>query len=145
MWNVEKISARQMRAECYAGDILHMKPYLRKTHTRLKVEKRCGFFTVKKIIKKLTLLWIWLTILLALYIFWNSRIWDIRISGNNRLSDSLICDFLETREISPGSHKQDNYSDIEADMLENFDDIVWCNIYTEGDCIVVEISEAINN
>ena len=73
-----------------------------------------------------------------------TRIWNIEIDGNRFLSDITITDYVYSRQLNPGCHKASDYSRLEKDLEEDFDDIIWCSIYVEGTTLKIDISEGIN-
>ena len=47
IWNLKYVSPKEYEACCSTEDIFLMKPHLKKTHTRLLVVKRQGYFAIR--------------------------------------------------------------------------------------------------
>ena len=80
----------------------------------------------------------------CLMIFFSGRVlWDIRIVGNQRLSQSEVMALLEKNGICIGMKK----SDVETSVIENrvlmsSSDVAWLSINIRGTVATVEIKEA---
>ena len=55
IWNLKYVSPKEYEACCSTEDIFLMKPHLKKTHTRLLVAKRQGYFAIKDVLLQLQL------------------------------------------------------------------------------------------
>ena len=53
IWNLKYVSPKEYEACCSTEDIFLMKPHLKKTHTRLLVVKRQGYFAIRAFLYKL--------------------------------------------------------------------------------------------
>ena len=72
-------------------------------------------------------------------------VWDVRISGNESLPDSVILDSLEECGLSVGkSWFSAKLSDIEYEVLEKCDGISWININRVGTVAFVRVIEGKN-
>ena len=56
IWNLKYVSPKEYEACCSTEDIFLMKPHLKKTHTRLLVVKRQGYFAIRAFYIKYVLL-----------------------------------------------------------------------------------------
>ena len=144
IWNIKYINPKEYEACCLTDDIFDMKPHLQKTHTRLIVLKRKGYFSLKDFLYKIRMLTAVLVSTAGISALLYARIWNIEIDGNRFLSDITITDYVYSRQLNPGCHKSSDYSRLEKDLEEDFDDIMWCSIYVEGTTLKIDISEGIN-
>jgi len=56
IWNLKYVSPKEYEACCSTEDIFLMKPHLKKTHTRLLVAKRQGYFAIKAFLYKIRII-----------------------------------------------------------------------------------------
>ncbi|MCL2356952.1 MAG: sporulation protein YqfD [Defluviitaleaceae bacterium] len=78
--------------------------------------------------------------LIALSMF----IWQIEIEGNDRISHDTILTFLENEGLYSGALKMRlNDDSIRDAILQNFDEIIWADVYTRGTRTQILISEAL--
>ena len=80
---------------------------------------------------------------LALYLWAGNRFWDIRVSGNEALSDAAVKESLAQAGLAVGS----TIRGFEADVLENqvllLDDrLAWLSVNRKGTVAYVEVREA---
>ena len=80
---------------------------------------------------------------LALYLWAGNRFWDIRVSGNEALSDAAVKESLARAGLAVGS----TIRGFEADVLENqvllLDDrLAWLSVNRKGTVAYVEVREA---
>ena len=82
---------------------------------------------------------------LLVYIFSSRLVWDIRISGNERLTDYAIEETLNEYGLRVGSswHKLDKNL-IEAELLAAKGDIAWISVNRRGTVAYVEVIESEN-
>ncbi len=144
IWNIKYQSPKEYKACCLTDDIFKMKPHLQKTHTRLIVLERKGYFSLVDFLHRIRILTAVLLCTAGLYALLYERIWTVDVDGSRFISDITIKSYVYSRGITPGCHRQKDYSTLEKDLEENFDDIMWCSIYLEGTTLKIDISEGIN-
>ncbi len=120
------------------------KDLLKKTHTSMKIRKKCGvpFFLHRYRARKLFLIGIFLCILLL----WNCSkyVWKIEVNGTSQLSQDMILTWLEEKETSFGTKKaQIDCVAIEAALRSDFDVIAWTSVKMEGTKLTVDIQESL--
>ncbi|MBQ7765733.1 MAG: sporulation protein YqfD [Lachnospiraceae bacterium] len=123
-------------------DYKKIQDIVRKTKVKVVIVKKCGlpFFFVKMSCQKFFVLGAILCFAGLLYM--SRFIWAIKIDGNVSLTDEVILDYLETKEISMGS----KLNDVDAESLEksfrkDFDGITWISIGQEGTTLTIDIKE----
>ena len=73
----------------------------------------------------------------------SSVVWDVRISGNKAIPETVIVEGLSACGFSVGTlWGGASLSDVEYDMLDKFDEISWININHVGTVAFVEILES---
>ena len=76
----------------------------------------------------------------------SGRVWDITITGNERISDESILEFLAENGIYPGSSRKDLETTVtELSALLSFEDLAWISIESEGSRVNVKLNERIAN
>ena len=126
------------------SDYFKMHSILRKTKTKTVILKKSGLpFFVMKMKKK------WLFILSVAFcvlalMFMMQRVWRIEISGNFRITDEAIYDFLEEKNIFYGTAiKNIDFKQVERMLRTEFDEISWASVTLLGTSIRIEIRERI--
>ena len=73
-------------------------------------------------------------------------VWDITITGNERISDESVLEFLAENGIYPGaSRKELDTTVTELSALLSFEDLAWISIENEGSRVNVKLNERISN
>ena len=118
----------------------------RSFHVRLRiVEKRGFWFTAYRYRNRygiiLGLLAYGLVLLLC-----SGIVWDITITGNERIADESILEFLAESGIYPGASRKDLDTTVtELSALLYFEDLAWISIESEGSRVNVKLNERIEN
>lgn len=74
--------------------------------------------------------------------FLEGFIWDIEIIGNDRISDSTIMSYIESGRLKTGAMWGGvDRSQLEWDMMSEFEDIAWVHINKIGTTARIEINE----
>lgn len=120
------------------------KELLKKTHTTLRIRKKCGlpFFLHRYRARKLFAF----GILLCVLLLWNCSkyVWKIDVNGTMELSQDMILSWLADRDTSFGTKKtQIDCSSIEAALRSDFDVIAWTSVKLEGTKLTVDIQESL--
>lgn len=88
-------------------------------------------------------LWIGFFLVVLLFVLSRGVIWNIRIEGNERLSETRILTLLSENGVRVGSPLRELSPDIvEGSILLAERDISWISLYTVGTTLNVEIREA---
>ena len=119
-----------------------LKPILKKTQTKVTIEGRFGmpFFFHKYRKRKLFFIGIFLCILFV-YSF-TFFIWDIDLQGNQSITDEVLLEFLDSKNISHGVVKSKiDCEEITKEIRKNFDDIVWVSASLQGTRLFIQVKE----
>ena len=77
IWNLKYVSPKEYEACCSTEDIFLMKPHLKKTHTRLLVVKRQGYFAIRAFLYKIRIITAAITGVFCIHALICTRIWHI--------------------------------------------------------------------
>lgn len=113
---------------------------------RMRISEKCGLsFKAYKYRSRYGLLLGAVSYALVVYLC-STVVWDICITGNERITKDAVLDFLAENGIYAGVSRKDVSTTItELKALLNFDDLAWISIEAEGSRINVKINESINN
>jgi len=142
MWNVEKISNRQMLLYMYISDFFKLRPIAKKSKCHVSILKRCGmpFFIKRYRARKVFALGAGISILLLFFL--TSFIWSMEISGNNTVDSKVIMDRLRDLGAKPGALKSSiNTNTIADEMILEMKELSWISVEVRGTKIKVEIAE----
>lgn len=83
-----------------------------------------------------------LAVALSLYIITSLFVWDIRVSGNEKISDAVILDELSNIGFDVGSRWSSlSLGEVEGELLESSDNVGWININRRGGVAYVTVKE----
>ena len=121
---------------------LSLKPLLKKTGTRASVLKRYGlpFFMSKMQRRK-----IFAAGFICCMIFWmlmSRYIWNIKIEGNYVLTEDILLDYLEEKDVRVPMKKSNlQIEELEKALREDHDVITWTSVQVKGTTLLVYIKE----
>lgn len=115
-------------------------------HVRMRITEKRGFwFTSYRYRNRYGLITGALAYGLVLLLC-SGIVWDINITGNERISDESILEFLAENGIYSGASRKELDTTIaELSALLNFDDLAWISIENEGSRVNVKMNERIEN
>ncbi len=119
-----------------------LKPFLKKTHTKVKIKKRFGFpfqaFRYRK--RKLFFCGI---LLFFGFLFQLSRfIWNIEIIGNTSVTDSALITYLTEQGCGFGVKKSDiDCTGLEEQIRLDYSNIIWTSAQISGTKLTIWIKE----
>ena len=119
-----------------------LKPLLKKTGTKASVLKRYGlpFFMSKMQRRK-----IFVAGFACCMVFWilmSQYIWNIKIEGNYVLTEDILLDYLEEKNIHVSMKKNSlQIEELEKSLREDYDVITWTSVQLKGTTLLVYIKE----
>lgn len=119
-----------------------LRPILKKTRTKIRVEKRFGlpFFLFHYRKRKVFVLGI-ACFCVILYVM-SGYIWNIEVNGNSYLSEEMIMDFLKEESASFGSKKTEiDCANLEETLRSRYDEVIWTSIKIYGTKLTVDVQE----
>ena len=144
LWRIRYDLEHSLRAYLRLSDFYDLKPYLRKTKTKIKILSKKGFpFWCHRHPKlKWFICLCFLSVCIGCYSL--SYVWDIEIKGNTKVStqDILMC--LKENKVDVGLKKEEiNCSKIEVLLREQFQQIGWTSVYLENTKLCIEVKESL--
>lgn len=144
VWGMACTDAMQLTFCMYLQDVYELRPFLRKTHVKMRIRKRQGlpFFMRRYRARKVFAAVVVLAVFGVLWL--STRIWRIEIIGNSSIGEDTMLKYLKEQNISYGTAKEyiDNDS-LELLLRQDFDAVIWASVYTEGTKLVVCVQEKI--
>lgn len=125
-----------------AGDFKKLKPLVKKTHTKIRVCKKCGFpfYMLKN--KRRKIFFAGAVLFVILLNIYSLFIWDIHFEGNVRRTDETLAGFLSEDGIKPGMLKKTvDCEGIVKNIRKEYNDIVWASASIEGSRLKIQIKE----
>lgn len=142
LWNIKMEKGVILHANIGINDYKNIRTIAKKTGTKIRIQKKCGFpFLLNKYKKRK----IFAAILVVAAIFicvMANFVWNIEISGNEKISKEEILIALEEEGLKTGVYKGkiDTTSVINGIRLKR-EDIAWLGITIKGTNAQVEIKE----
>ena len=129
-------------AQTTVKSYFRIRPYVRRTHVRVRVVKRQGLpFLMRRYSKRMGLI-----VGIALFILCinlsGGFVWEIQLNGNHLVPDDDILQTLEEGGLVRGSWKKSlNVNDLAMRLREAYPQIIWSAVNLVGSVAEVEISE----
>ncbi len=124
------------------GGFLKVRPLVRKSRVRLRIQKRVGLpFFLRRNGKRVGFgagfcLFFILLHILSLFV------WDIQVEGNRKYTDEMITDHLKEMGIFCGMRKEKVDCDqLEMDLRNDFPEIAWAAARMSGTRLLISVKE----
>ena len=119
-----------------------LRPFVRKTHTKIRLTERHGFPFFLQRYRKRKLLFAGILLGVCLLRLYSAFIWDIHFQGNERWPDETLVEFLKTQQVEAGMRKKDvDCSGIVKAIRKEYNNIVWVSASIDGSRLKVQIKE----
>ncbi len=141
LWNIENHGDYYTMCITLKG-FYSLKSITRKTGTRVAITKRCGlpFFSQKAGRRKIFVAGIFLSFLF--WIWMESFILNIEISGNYYITDEMFKDFLAENDIVPGRKKKDiDIGELEKAIRNEYELVTWTSAKIDGTRLIISLKE----
>lgn len=130
--------------EFYTGrkNLLRMKPYLQKTNMKMKILRRCGMpFLLKRYRRRVMFFAGFVLFVVLLYIL-SLFVWDIKVTGEDKLVADSIQKRIEEQYIPAGTLKSKiDCTKLEQWLRKDFDEISWISCELKGTGLTVYLEE----
>lgn len=141
LWNIENHGEYYTMCITVNG-FRRLKGIVKKTGTRVAIQKRCGLpFFVPKIKRRK----IFLAGLVGSLLFWiwmSTFIWAVDIHGNFSVSEDVFMDFLKENDVYVGmKREQVNIEELEKKIRQDFPIVTWTSAKIEGTRLEIQIKE----
>ncbi|WMC92478.1 sporulation protein YqfD [Kineothrix sp. MB12-C1] len=141
LWNIENHGEYYTMCITVKG-FRKLKPIVKKTGTKVAIQKRCGlpFFVPKMKRRKIFLIG-----LLGSLFFWvwmSTFIWAVDITGNYSITEDVFFDFLRGNHIYVGMQRKDvDIETLEKRIRQDFPIVTWTSAKIEGTRLSIQIKE----
>ena len=144
LWRIAYDVEQNLRANIRLHDFYDLKPYLRKTKTKIKILSKKGFpFWCHRHPR---LKWFFcITFFLLCFGFYSLNfVWNIEVKGNSKVSTQDILECLDENEIKIGLKQETiDCSKIELLLREQFHQLGWVSVYLEHTNLCIEVKESL--
>ena len=143
LWGIKRTRSTILYAKIGAGDFKNAAKIAKKHGCKIKIKNKQGLPFVMKKYKKRKLFFIFLfLIVIAIYIL-SKFIWNIEITGNEKIDANEIIKTLEEDGLKIGVMKNKiNKEEIINKIRYQREDIAWIGIEIDGTNAIVKIVEA---
>ena len=128
---------------CISVDGSKIKTHLKKTKTRLKIQKdRASVLAVS--LPKRKVFGIGLIVFAGLIYLLSGYLWNIEVNGNSHLSEEMVLDFLKEENAAFGAKiKEIDCTMLEEDLRTKYSEVIWTSIKIYGTKMTVDIQESL--
>lgn len=129
----------------YLDDFRKIRPFVRKTRVRVRIEKRCGLAFFMAFLQKRKGLWIGMSGCILMLCFLSAHIWKMEFYGNSYYTNERLEKYLaESEGIEIGSWKfKISNPELEENLRLTFPDISWVSVRKEGTSLIVAMEEMV--
>lgn len=141
--NIKK-DKNELAAICVPSEYMKLHRIALKHGGTVKITKRKGLlFPAMRIWNRAGIL-LGIVAFITIINFLGGFVWQIDVSGNEKISDREIIDFLESNGYYEGVYNKSVDKDLLEDlMMASFKNLAWVNINQHGSTATVELREAV--
>ncbi len=144
LWRITYDINQSLRANLRLRDFYDIKPYLKKTKTCIRVLSKKGFPFWCHRHRRLKWFFCFAILLIGVGCYSFNFIWNIKISGNEKISSQEILKYLDQNKVITGQKKEKiDCSKIEFILREHFSEFGWVSVYVEHTNLCIEIKESL--
>ena len=141
LWNIQNHGEYYTMCITVNG-FRRLKSIVKKTGTKVAIQKRCGLpFFVPRLKKRK----IFLIGLIGSLIFWmwmSTFIWAVDLAGNYSISEDIFIDFLKENNIYVGMKRKDvDIESLEKKIRQDFEIVTWTSAKIDGTRLEIQIKE----
>lgn len=141
LWDVSRRGI-SLFCRCKAADYRALRPAARAASVRMRVKERHG---LPFLLKPFRLRWglaVGMLLFVLILQLLASRVWIVRVEGNERVTDGEIRKVLEPLGVYEGaSPRKIDLPQLQLTALEQLPDVVWLTVNVEGSTATVEVRE----
>ncbi len=145
-YNIQNIIIKDgvLYAECLSGLYPRLRNIARNNGGRLKLIKKRGIIFLLSGIKSRWGIFTGAVIGIAFICFISGFVWNIEITGNERVSEETLRSFLSENGFYEGTYwRSTDRPTLESLILASFDDVAWAQINRNGTTARLEINETV--
>lgn len=144
IWNAQRVSDGSVEFHIHLNDFFKLRPFLKKTGSRMSVVKRYGapFFLNKFLKRKFFISGIAL-FLIGIFIL-STMIWNIEVVGNEEMNTEQILEEAEKLGIHKYQFKfkMDDLDVISKELTRNLPESSWIGVTMKGTKIQIKVVES---
>ena len=144
VWNIKYINEGRIRFCISPKDFKRIKPYVKKSKCKVKIKDKKGiYFNMFRYRKRKIVIYLILSVLLISFAMSNF-IWNINISGNEKVDTKRVEELLKSQGIHKGKFKLILSKGKIADYIRaNLYEASWVGVEIEGTTLNITIKEKI--
>ena len=144
LWRITYDIEQSLRAQLRLIDFYDLKPYLRKTKTRMKIISKKGFPFWCHRHPKMKWFLCFCLICACIGVYSLNFVWDIEVKGNQKVSEQEIIECLQENDVDVGLKKNTiDCSGLEILLRERFHELGWVSVYFERTSLCIEVKESL--
>lgn len=144
LWRITYDMEQSLRANLRLRDFYDIKPYLRKTKTRMRIISKKGFPFWCHRHPRLKWFFCICFCLMCVGFYSSNFVWNIEVKGNAKVSTQDIMECLQENAVEVGLKKETiNCSSIELLLREQFHQLGWVSVYFEHTNLCIEVKESL--
>ena len=144
IWDITYINEGRIRFSMSPKELKRVKPYVKKSKCKIKIIKKKGIYFDMFRYRKRKIAVILVAVLLLLSFVMSNFIWNIKISGNEKINTGTIENLLKEKDIHKGKLKFFISKGEVVDFLRaNLYEAAWIGIEVEGTTLNVIVREKI--
>lgn len=144
LWRITYDVEHTLRANILRKDFYSLKPYLRKTKTKIRILSKIGFPFWCYRHPRIKVFLCVLVCIFGVGCYSLTYIWNIEIIGNTKVSTTEIKACLQENDVDIGSKKNKiDCSEIEVLLREKFHQFGWISVYIKHTNLCIEVKESL--
>ena len=144
LWRITYDIGNIIRANIRLRDFYELKPYLRKTKTKIRILYKRGFPFWCYRHPRIKWFLCFCICALTIGIYSLNYVWNIEVSGNSKVSTQEIIACLQENDINIGLKKKAvDCSGIEFLLRKQFHELGWVSVYINHTQLCIEVKESL--
>lgn len=141
LWGLQK-EGKGARAKVKARDYRELWEIKRRCGVRMRHTKKHGLVFQTERLKKRKGLVIGAAVMLAVYLFLSSFIWNVQLSGNDTLTPAQVLSAAQNRGVFAGVSKNSFEPEMVArQLMLDLQDVSWITVNTDGCTVEIRMKE----
>ena len=144
LWRITYDIEQTLRANLRLRDFYELKPYLKKTKTKLRIISKKGFpFWCHRHPRMKWFLCVCVCIIVV-GLYSTNFVWNIEVKGNSKISTQQIMNCIFENEVNIGQKKKAiDCTGLEIKLRETFHQLGWVSVYIEHSRLCIEVKESL--